>query len=180
MRTYFTIHAGEYLVGNFIENKFKKLNVWIPSKDTGVDLLVTNKQNTKCVSLQVKFSRDFLVTHMNEALQQGLKSCGWWTLSKEKIIKSKADYWVFALHEFNHSNLYFIVIKPKELLKKLKIIHSDKKSYQIYFWITNKNKCFEARGLHKNDQLLLSINSYKNDERDFSKYLNNWEPLNRL
>ena len=48
MRPIFSIHAGEYITGDFIEHKLKdnanrKLNVWIPSKDTGVDLLITNQ-----------------------------------------------------------------------------------------------------------------------------------------
>lgn len=45
MRPLFTIHAGEYVVGEFIENNLGDLNVWIPAKDTGIDLLVTNKEN---------------------------------------------------------------------------------------------------------------------------------------
>lgn len=42
MKPIFSIHAGEYLVGSFIEETYKDYNVWIPSKDTGVDFLVTN------------------------------------------------------------------------------------------------------------------------------------------
>ena len=60
MRPLFTVHAGEFLVGQHIERKFKRTNVWVPTKDVGVDLLVTNATSTKAVSLQVKFSRDFL------------------------------------------------------------------------------------------------------------------------
>ena len=46
MRPLFTVHAGEFLVGQHIEG-FKGKNVWVPTKDTGVDLLVTNSANTK-------------------------------------------------------------------------------------------------------------------------------------
>ena len=42
MKSLFSIHAGEYLVGSHIEKSYPKWNVWIPSKDTGIDLLVTN------------------------------------------------------------------------------------------------------------------------------------------
>ena len=49
MKPLFTIHAGEYLVGSYIEKHFKKYNVWIPSKDTGIDLLVTNSKNNKTI-----------------------------------------------------------------------------------------------------------------------------------
>jgi hypothetical protein len=59
MRPMFTVHAGEFLVGQYIEGKLMK-NVWMPTKDVGVDLLVTNAANTRAVTLQVKFSRDFL------------------------------------------------------------------------------------------------------------------------
>ena len=46
MRPIFTIHAGEFIVGEHLERKFKGLNVWVPTKDTGVDLLVTNSKNS--------------------------------------------------------------------------------------------------------------------------------------
>jgi len=58
MQQMFTIHAGEYLIGSYIEENFKNYNVWVPSKDTGIDLLVTNSKNNKAVSLQVKYSKD--------------------------------------------------------------------------------------------------------------------------
>src|SRR6266581_2772997 len=60
MKPIFSIHAGEYLVGTHIEENYKNLNVWLPTKDTGIDLLVTDQTNSKNVSLQVKFSKDFL------------------------------------------------------------------------------------------------------------------------
>jgi hypothetical protein len=42
MRPLFSIHAGEFLVGNEIERRFPAATLWLPAKDTGVDLLVTN------------------------------------------------------------------------------------------------------------------------------------------
>ena len=59
MKPIFTIHAGKFLVDHEIERKFRRVNVWIPAKDTGVDLLVSSNDNTTTVSLQVKFSRDY-------------------------------------------------------------------------------------------------------------------------
>ena len=42
MRPLFTIHAGEFLVGEYISRKLKRdFDVWLPVQDTGVDLLVT-------------------------------------------------------------------------------------------------------------------------------------------
>ncbi len=54
MRPLFTIHAGEFVVGDHIERKFRRVNLWVPSRDTGTDLLVTDSKNEKTVSLQVK------------------------------------------------------------------------------------------------------------------------------
>jgi hypothetical protein len=62
MRPIFTVHAGEFLVGQYIESRFKGTNVWVPTKDRGFDLLITNGTHKKTLSLQVKFSRDFLPT----------------------------------------------------------------------------------------------------------------------
>ncbi len=74
MRPLFTIHAGEFVVGDYIERKFRRVNLWVPSRDTGTDLLVTDSKNEKAVSLQVKFSRDFLATHMPSIFQKPLRS----------------------------------------------------------------------------------------------------------
>src|SRR2546426_1023360 len=59
MRPLFAVHAGDYLVGSHIEQNYPRWYVWVPSKDTGIDLLVTDSRNRRTVSLQVKFSKDF-------------------------------------------------------------------------------------------------------------------------
>ncbi len=179
MKPIFTVHAGEYLVGSYIEQKFKGCNVWVPSKDTGIDLLVTDKTNKKTVSLQVKFSKDFLVSHMAETFQAGLLACGWWTLNSTKLKDSTADLWIFVLHAFDKKNLQFIVVPPNELLKRLKSLHGNLKVFQSYLWVTKKNKCWEARGLKKKDQVLVANNLFSSPKRDFTKYLNNWDLLKK-
>lgn len=102
MKPIFSVHAGEYLTGSYIEQKFPNVNLWIPAKDTGIDLLVSDRPNRKTVSLQVKFSKDFLVTSKNwkaPEFQHKLRACGWWTLNSEKLLCSHADYWVFVLRQ---------------------------------------------------------------------------------
>jgi hypothetical protein len=59
MKPLFTIHAGEYLVGEYIERHFKQVNVWLPARDTGIDLLISDLLNRRVVSIQVKYSKDF-------------------------------------------------------------------------------------------------------------------------
>jgi hypothetical protein len=49
-----------FLVASYIEQRFKDYLVWIPSRDSGVDLLLRDKDCRNAVSIQVKFSRDFL------------------------------------------------------------------------------------------------------------------------
>lgn len=181
MRPLFTIHAGEFVVGDFLEKKFKNLRIWIPSKDTGIDLLVTDKKNRKTVSLQVKFSRDFLSSrYYDMELQESLKATGWWTIKREKLAKSNADYWVLVVVGYSNKNVEYIIMKPKDLLKRFDVIHSGKKILQTYMWITEDGKCWETRGLKKDKQkeMVKGVGGYK--ERNFTRYLNNWSALERL
>lgn len=177
MKPIFTIHAGEYLVGSYIEENYKDFNIWIPSKDTGIDLLVTNKDNTRTVSIQIKFSKDFLITHGKKEYQNDLVSCGWWTLNREKIEKSTADLWVMVLHTFNDKNMQYVIIDPTELNYRMNAIHPTEKSLQTYLWVTSKGKCWETRGLKKYQQDLVVEDAFENNVRNFSSFLNNWTAL---
>ncbi|MCP4601342.1 MAG: hypothetical protein GY847_12595 [Proteobacteria bacterium] len=180
MKPIFTIHAGEYLVGAHIENTYKNVNVWVPTKDTGIDLLVTDAKNQHSLSYQVKYSKDWLITHIPSGLQSGLEACGWWTLNPQKIRTSKADFWVFVLPKFNSKKQSFIVIEPAVLLKRLTAIHGTPKTLQSYLWVTSKNKCWETRGLKKRDQVLVANDAFKDESRDFTKYLNSWGQLKKF
>jgi hypothetical protein len=97
MRPLFTVHAGEYLVGEHIERKYPRWNVWVPAKDTGIDLLVTDADNRKTVTLQVKLSKDFNPTTGASLEQDRLLATGWWTHDPKKIQKSNADFWIFVI-----------------------------------------------------------------------------------
>ena len=138
MKPLFTVHAGEFVAGDYIERKFRHVNVYIPAKDTGVDLLVSDAENKNPVSLQIKLSRDYL-TNMTAEFQKPLRACGWWTLNREKITRSPADYWVFVLVGFARRSTDFVVIKPDELLRRLVRIHGKPKTFQSYLWVTEKD-----------------------------------------
>jgi hypothetical protein len=178
----FTIHAGEFLVDAEIEQKFPGVNVWIPAKDTGVDLLLSNNDNTKTISLQVKFSRDYLVTHMKDAaLHSELRACGWWTPTRRQIKEANAQYWVFVLVGFANRSTDFIIIQPDELLKRFNAIPSKAtKKFQSYLWVTKQGKCYETRGLNRSEQSRIADKTFTNDTRDFTAYLNNWNPIEVL
>jgi len=173
MRPIFIIHAGEYLVGSKIEETFRGLDVWVPSKDTGIDLLVTDSEQNKLASLQVKFSKDHLATSKKEVSPE-IKSGGWWKFNRTKLENSKADYWVMVLHEFQSHKSDFIVISPKDLLSRYKKIHGDVKTIQSYFWITKKGRCWETRRPDVDALKKIAEGEYKDKDRDFTQYLNKW------
>lgn len=180
MQPLFTIHAGKYLVENYIEKKFGKyVNVWIPSKDTGIDLLLTNKENSKTVSIQVKFSKDFLETTMSSEFRKDLLACGWWLLNRDKIKKSDADFWVFVQHSFKTREVKFIILKPADLLEIFMNLNRNGKTIHSYIWITDSNnpKCWETRGLKRDEKSAICNNTYSNNSRELTRYLENWKSV---
>lgn len=182
MRPLFTIHAGEYLVAEFLEKRFKSYRVWVPSKDVGVDLLVTNPASGKYAGLQVKFSKDFNITTGN-GLSSKLKSFGWWTLKAGKIEKSEADVWVFVLYNFNSRSAQYLVIEPKALLGRLQSIHGKQSIFNVYLAVTRNDKCWEARGLPIEIQSQLydgSADGKRWKERNMTSYLDAWDTLDSM
>jgi hypothetical protein len=188
MRSLFTIHAGEYLVGQYIEDNYKKLNVWIPSKDTGIDFLVTNKSNTKSISFQVKLSKDYSSSQRKNEIEQEITVGGWLTLRHDKIEQSNADYWVIAiLPNERYMKPIYIVITPKELLMKLKAVqeNGESKIYHFYPWIKKgKGDRFEfainGRGLSESEKVIFKSSPRSLIDRDLTDFLGNWQCLKDL
>jgi hypothetical protein len=180
MKPLFTIHAGEYLVASHIEQHFRHVNVWVPSRDTGIDLLVSDRRNRRAVSLQVKFSKDFLVTHMGPMFQKELRACGWWTIDQDKLRTSPADLWVFVLHGFASRTVDYVLVSPRELWRRLRSIHGSHKMIQSYLWVTEGQRCWETRGLQRKDQLRIADGEYRAPKREFTTWLNEWGPVARL
>jgi len=179
MRPIFTIHAGEYLVGDHIERNHKYARVWVPSKDTGVDLLVTDENHKRPIAFQVKYSKDFRLTHVAPELRGELKGCGWWRLNGDKIRSSAADHWIFVLHSFVKGKTDFIVIEPEKLAVRLERLHGVRRDIQSYFWVTKVGRCWETRGLKKAELARIVDGRYSNRLRDFTRHLNNWHMLEK-
>jgi len=177
MKPIFSVHAGESLAGSQIERQFKQLNVWVPSRDRGIDLLVSDSQNERTLSFQVKFGKDWLVTHVRPEFQPALRACGWWTVDPDKLRRSPADFWVFVSFGFVGRTKDFVVVPTRELQRRLAAIHGGDK--MMYLWVTSREKCWETRGLRHAEQLQIADGRYENRMRDFSKWLNRW-PLARL
>ena len=174
MRPIFTVHAGEYLVGSEIEGLSSGYKVWVPSKDSGIDLLVTTESCEKVASIQVKFSKDHLASGKELRANGKIKSGGWWTLDRRKLSESPADFWVLVLGQLNARKYDFVVIRPKDLSRRYEKISPGKNIIQSYFWITSENKCWETRGLGSDDLGKICDGTFKNASRDFTSYLNHW------
>ena len=149
----------------------------MPSKDTGIDLLLTDKKNKKTTSLQVKFSKDFNATAALEILRPNIKGTGWWALNKDKIEKSNAEFWIFILYSLEKKTNDFIIIEPKALLKIFNDLDRKDKTLHCYLTVTNNKKAFETRGLTKIEMQSVCDNTYTNTKRDLTKYLNNWTSI---
>lgn len=171
MRPLFTIHGGEYITANFIERKFKKnLRVWVPSIDDGIDLLLTSRDCRKTVFIQVKSSTSY-------ELKTDIDASGWWKINADKLQKSKADFWVFVIlptgiGKRKIDNPFFVIIQPKDLLKRLKAIHGIEDVYNIYFTVKRKT-AIESRGVNSKDIPAMLANPDKS--RDFSECLDAWD-----
>jgi hypothetical protein len=157
------------------------VNVWLPAKDTGIDLLVSNSDNSRTVSVQVKFSRDYFATHLKEAFREEVRAFGWWTPTKEQIKTSRAEYWIFVLYGFDSKNPDFIIIKPDDLLRRLDAIHKENpKKFHIYLWVTASGKCYETRDLSEAEKQLIANKTFPHGVRDFTTFLNQWGPIEAL
>jgi hypothetical protein len=168
MRPLFAIHAGEFIVGEHIERTFRRLNAWVPTKDTGIDLLVTNANNSRAVSLQVKFSRDYLTAHMSPEMQKPMRVCGWFTFERSKMLKSAADFWVLALLGSKDQTRDYVIIRPRELVTRLDRIHGKGSRQQVYIWVTETRRSWLARGLPKIEELQIAYGRYvKSNQRYF-------------
>ncbi len=177
MKPLFTIHAGEYLVGLHVPKYLKALkpNVWIPAKDTGIDLLVTDSSNQHAVSLQVKYGKDFLPEMKKPDLRRSLRCRSWFTLNRTKLNKSQAQFWVFVLRGFESDAPDFVVIPKTELQQRMKGKHtSERGTLQIYLCSTKekKNRCWEMRDIRREAERQIAEGTYKDPVRDFTKYLN--------
>lgn len=179
MKPLFTIHGGEYLFGNELESRFPKLRIWIPSKDDGIDFLLTDTNNEKPLSIQVKYSRDFNVSHGKIILKPHTKSAGWYSLNREKIKNSKADYWVFLNYDGFKCTADYLFFKPLDLLKMFDALGRKSKSIVSYILVTNDLKCYETRNLGKKDFPALLSGALNKTDRDLTSYLDQWDIIKK-
>ena len=175
MKPLFTIHEGEFLVGDHINRRLgHKYDVWVPTRDSGVDLLVTRKRRLgKGVGLQVKFSRGFSI---REEMARHLIATSWFTLEPRKIRRSQADLWVFVILTLKHEE-HFVVIPTRELRKR--IPRGSHKKWNLYLWVYDDGSCYQVRDLGKEERLDTVHRGVRDRRRDFSEWLEHWELLDK-
>ena len=179
MKPLFTIHEGEYLVGSHIEKNYPNWHVWIPSKDKGIDFLVSNSDDSKTASIQVKFSKDYVIENKNPIFKKQIVCGGWWTLNKKKLYESQADFWVMVMHSYSKKNIQYIIIPSEELYRRQVKLHPKPKMIQTYLTVTEQKKCWETRGWNKQQFTRTLSNEIEeiDEARNFTEFLNNWGPL---
>lgn len=171
MKPLFTVHEGEFLVGDHINRRLgRKYDVWVPTKDSGVDLLVTRKRRSgRAVGLQVKFSRSFSIP---EKFAGHLIATSWFTLDLKKIRNSHADLWVFVIITPRHDQ-HFVVIPKRELQKRLP--RNTAKKWNLYLWVYKNRTCYQVRELNKEQKFDTMNRGVRNRRHDYSEWLGNWK-----
>jgi len=176
MKPMFTVHEGEFLVGDHINrNLGKKYDVWVPTKDTGVDLLVTSKaKGRKPVSLQVKFSRSFAPIGLSA---EEVLAFGWYALVPESIRKSRADLWAFVVLTLRHK-AHFVLVPTRELRKRIPKGRTGK--WHLYLTVLRGRRCYDLRGLTKGEQQMTLLSGARETKRDYSEFYDNWKQIDEL
>ena len=181
LKPMFTVHEGEFLVGDYINrNLGSKYDVWVPTKDTGVDLLVTSQtKGRKPVKIQVKFSRSF---GSKDVPPEELLAFGWYTLNPAKIRDSAADLWIFVILTLRHEP-HFVIIPTRELQERLPESLPGKQSkWHLYLVALRRKRCYNFRDLPKGQKQLAVLGQLSDPKPDFdySEFYNNWKLLDEL
>ncbi len=170
MTPIFTIHAGEYLVGSCVEKHHKHIRVWIPSKDDGLDLLLTGRDCLNGISVQVKFSKDWKEVITSQQVHRLVQSSSWIRINRRKLEATEAAWWVLVIYGFDRLKADFVVIKPSDLLARLNEIHGRKVGiFSLYMTVTTQGHVFEHRKL--GEKALLDSNALRHTKYDFSDCL---------
>ena len=88
---------------------------------------------------------------------------------------------MLVINSYSEKNIQYVIISPKDLYSRLKLIHSrQKEKFRTYLLVTKKNKeCWEIRGVGNSQIDAVGRKDIHeiNKDRNFSRYLNNWKTL---
>lgn len=176
IKNFWALNVDELLVADKLKSVLKKTEyeVFFPlnSQMKGIDLMLINLKNNKSRSIQIKGSRTW-DSNKAERARYGEGGAAWFRIDKASIFKpqNKVDFYVFVLHNFVDGDYrreikvdYLIIPEAnfRNICQKKKVGKGN--YYHFFIWIDHKDKrAFDFR--HK--QIMLS------------KYLNNWDLLNK-
>lgn len=180
MKPIFTLHAGEFVFGERVERNFRYVDLWVPTKDTGIDFLISAQGQTDIVTVQVKMSRDYRPPYASSDFEHLLEAAGWFVFTRRALENSPADIWSIVLVSHQRkSQPIFVNIAPSELLRKLESIHGKREKYHLYPWVI-EGGCVEGRGMNMAEKAQFAAGTFKLGERDFSQHLENWSFIEAL
>ncbi len=176
MKPLFTVHEGGFLVGDYINRRLgHRFDVWVPTKDSGVDLLVMRKRpRGASAGPQVKFSRG---SSIHEEMPRHFIATSWHTPEPKKIRTSRAHRWVFLILTLTPEEP-FVVIPTRELRKR--IPRGGGRMWNLYLWVFDGGLCYQVRDLGKDENLDLHHRGVRDRHRDYSQRLESWKHLDRL
>jgi len=136
-------------------------------------------QNRATVSLQVKFSKDFLVTHMRPEFQTRLRASGWWTINREKLASPQQTFGCssFRVRESEHGLRCRSAAGTPPSFERYPRCAQDGSDVHLS---DTRPEMLGDTGLSVPDQFLVAKGEYRHRDRDLTQWLNNWEPIARL
>ena len=186
------MRKGVLLVRQYIESNFPGTNVTVPTKDSSIpliDLLVKKKRTIQLKVYASYASKNFIPEWDAEySVKKQFRAAGLFTPERQKLDQSGADYWVLVIQRSDKDTddcskkvIYdYVMIPPKELSDILPKPPRDAAKYRIYVWVTKGGQAWLGRGLSEQQRKSISENTFPNKDRELTKYLNNWSPIQEL
>ena len=170
-----TFHGswGEYLVGAYIEHTYPQWCVWVPSKDTGIDLLrdgFTKQEGSLTAGQVLQGLEPDSPPHL---VQNKLMATGWWTHQDQKIEKSKADFWVFVLPSFIEHETASLLFHQATSSGGFGQFMAERARGNPLVSIGDEDGTLlgDARAAECRYQELIAFDRFSNQSRDFTRFL---------
>ncbi|MFH1227001.1 MAG: hypothetical protein V1701_03735 [Planctomycetota bacterium] len=165
MKNFYTLNPGEFFVAQELRKQEKDLQIFLPLKDIGTDLLAIGPKTRHICRIQVKESRYYGTGERH--------AHSWHTVAKKKLKRDTADIFVFVTYVLigkgkkKGFQQEYIVIPRKKLLnicRHKKLV--KRKSYAFYFSFQDKK--------------VLDIREDRNKGINFTKYHNKWDLIKQI
>jgi hypothetical protein len=171
-------------VRKYIASNFPEKTVSEPTKDSGLDLLVTNQGNARTLKLKVHHSKDYVpqwttVEHVDLSVSKEFKAAGLFTPIRQQLDQSVADFWVLELSG-SEDKYDYVLIPPGELSNRLGVLPDGSRKHFIYVWMTKRGRAWLGRDLNEHQRKSIAENKFEKEDRELTKYLNDWTPVRKL